>query len=537
MPIAIVGSGRSGTSMITGMLGRCGLYIGEADDQIESDERNPRGYWEHRQMRELTDRVLGSLASRFGGLTFAPEGWQQDPSLEPLYEEARRLVERCFAGRPIWGWKYPQTSLVIPFWRTVVPDLRFIVCMRNPLDAISSLKASFSYTQSHAGERWMLHLLKAFLDTRPEERFVTFYERYFPDYHGELFALLDFVGLPRPAKGTNIDRALADFHHAGLNHYQSSIEELMASEQTTYLMRELYLEVLAADRHASQLPILSQADIYMPLLAKLYAAEEKDHQLHHLQTVLNSRTHRMASAICSALVGIRTKVRSVNLAGSGANPVLQDKKPSPAGLSRGEVIASLAQTIMLEKRTAQFHWSKNGQTGGGRAELSLSGQPCEIDINIDPVQDARLWLDISPAPSLLEIHAVAVLGAHQQPLQNLCDPGDIRALTPGTSSWWTAAEGARLLSLGERNILYIDLPETSPPAHAIRLKLSLIEPAGATSLSQAMGELLNEASREHEGFAKKIESLLAWQRDQITVRQKPANWQEKWIEKLRRASS
>lgn len=325
MPVAIVGSGRSGTSMITGMLSRCGLYIGEEADQIAKDNRNPSGYWEHRGMRELTDQVLGHLTSRFGSPALAPPGWEQDRALEPLRNQGRLLIERSFTGKPIWGWKYPQTSLVIPFWRQVVPDLRFVICIRNPLDAMSSLTASFAYSQSHAGERWLLHVLKALMQTHPEERFLTFYEQYFPDFHAELFELLDFVGLPRFAIGSETDRELADFHRSGLNHYQSSMEDLLASSKASYLMRELYVELIASDRHASSLPILSRAELYMPLLAKLYAAEETDHQLQHLQNVLGSRTHRIASAICSALIYLRPK------AGNGAASRSASNRPTAAG--------------------------------------------------------------------------------------------------------------------------------------------------------------------------------------------------------------
>jgi hypothetical protein len=191
---------------------------------------------------------------------------------------------------------------------------------------------------------------------------------------------------------------------------------------------------------------------------------------------------------------------------------------------------------MLEKRTAHIHWSKSNRNGGGTIELSLGDAPCEVCINIDPVQGARLWLDLSPAPSLVRIHAITVLGADRRPLQKFTEPGEIRSLATGASSWWTSAEGARLMSLGERNILNIDLPESGPPAHSIRLTLSLIESSGATSLAQAMGDLLNDASREHEGFAKQIESLLVCQREQGKNRNKRASWQEKWVDKLRRAS-
>lgn len=307
MPIAVIGSGRSGTSMLTGMLVRCGLYVGEGEDLIAPDRHNPGGYWEHRRMRRITDRIITHLTERYSSPALAPAGWHEERSLDGLYDEARRLVDESFRSQSVWGWKYPQNSLVIPFWRKVVPDLRFVLCMRNPLDAISSLTASFGYARSHAGERWMLHVLKALFETDANERFVTFYEEYFPNYREGLFPVLDFIGLPRPDAGSEIDRSLASFHNKGLNHYHSSAEALLTAPEISYLMRELYLEILAADRQATDLPILKEAEIYMPLLAKLFAAEEAEHQVRHLQKVLSSRTHRIASAICAVLISLRPK--------------------------------------------------------------------------------------------------------------------------------------------------------------------------------------------------------------------------------------
>lgn len=189
---------------------------------------------------------------------------------------------------------------------------------------------------------------------------------------------------------------------------------------------------------------------------------------------------------------------------------------------------------MIGKGTAQIHWSKNGLRGGGGAEMNLDSVPSVVEITIDPVRGAKLWLDVSPVPILIQIYEVTVLGDGETVLQSLIDPSDIRTLMTGSISWWVKGEGARLLAIGERNALHIDIPEACEPVHGIRLKVGLIEAAGASSLAEAMGEMLKEAKREHEGFAQQVDSLLAWQREQIEEmrrRSKPTSW----LSRLRRA--
>ena len=57
----------------------------------------------------------------------------------PFYSEARDIIERVFGGHDNWGWKLPKATVTIAFWRRLVPDLRFIICVRNPLDFAQSL--------------------------------------------------------------------------------------------------------------------------------------------------------------------------------------------------------------------------------------------------------------------------------------------------------------------------------------------------------------------------------------------------------------
>lgn len=175
---------------------------------------------------------------------------------------------------------------------------------------------------------------------------------------------------------------------------------------------------------------------------------------------------------------------------------------------------------MAETGFVRIHWSKDGQTGGGSADVSLDQEPRDIQIAIDPVRGAKLWLDLSPAPVLVQIYEITVLGANDAVLQHYADTGDIRGLLPGSGSWWTGGEGARLLSLGERDLFHIDVAESSEPIEGIRIRLRLVETGSASSLAQAMGDLLSEAKREHEEFANQVDSLLQWQRDQIAELEK-----------------
>ena len=305
MPVIIVGSGRCGTSMVAGMLAHCGLYLGGAADLDDSSPNNAKGYWEHRTVRAITDRILQLVTEKYGAPGLAPQGWHDDPDLAPMYADAREFVKALSANGEPWGWKYPQSSLILPFWREIVPDLKVVLCVRNPLDVVSSLVAYGRFGTREGESIWLMNTMRTLLDTAPSERTVTFYEDYFPDFTTALFPVLDFVGLHRPKLGSELDKSLREFHQSDLKHHSSSLQELFHDSHTPYLVKELYVELLGGMKDASDVSLIKYADLFMPFVARSVAGDAADHERRHLKEILDSRTHRVASAICKLMIQSR----------------------------------------------------------------------------------------------------------------------------------------------------------------------------------------------------------------------------------------
>src|SRR5256885_733489 len=122
---------RSGTSMVAGILHACKLFLGPDHELMQPTSDNPEGYWENLRFVKLNDRIIAQFGGWWSKPPFFPAGWEFEPKLDSLFDEARELVER-FHGNDSWGWKDPRNSLTIPFWRRLIPDLKVIVCVRNP---------------------------------------------------------------------------------------------------------------------------------------------------------------------------------------------------------------------------------------------------------------------------------------------------------------------------------------------------------------------------------------------------------------------
>jgi hypothetical protein len=164
----ITGHGRSGTSFVTEMLQSAGLDVGER--LMGPCESNPHGHFEDMDFHEFHVAVLTSLG-------YGIEGYILEPAIrvpEQFVGPARSMVEsRRRAGRP-WGWKEPRSTLLLDFWRGLVPELRFLLLFRRPWDVLDSLfrrgDPTFQKNPNFAVQVWLNY----------NRSLLNFYDR-FPD--------------------------------------------------------------------------------------------------------------------------------------------------------------------------------------------------------------------------------------------------------------------------------------------------------------------------------------------------------------------
>jgi hypothetical protein len=237
-PVCITGMHRSGTSTITQLLYRCGLYLGPEKMLFSAREDNPEGFWEHRGFVALNERILELYGA----------GWDLPPSLEPEWhlegqlhdvrEDARRLVDR-FAGQGRWGWKDPRSSLTLPFWLDLLSELKVLVCLRNPLEVALSLRRRGNSSLAFSFNLWMIYY-ERLLSALPEDLYlVTHYDAYYLRPLRELRHVVDFLGLPAS------DQLIAHARSSSikdLRHYSFTLTELREAGAPEYLV-ELYVSM------------------------------------------------------------------------------------------------------------------------------------------------------------------------------------------------------------------------------------------------------------------------------------------------------
>ena len=184
--VCVLGTSRTGSSLTTRLLSLAGVYLGPEEELLQKDlhqlagegeavlararEANPEGFFEHYRMTRLNERILRAMGGNWREPPALPEGWEESEALAAEREDARALLDRSFAGRSLWGWKDPRNSLTLPFWQSLIPDLRYVICLRNPIDVASSLRKRDRISLEQGLDLWLAYVAGALINTSGQPR-------------------------------------------------------------------------------------------------------------------------------------------------------------------------------------------------------------------------------------------------------------------------------------------------------------------------------------------------------------------------------
>jgi len=204
--VCVLGAPRSGTSLTARILNILGVDLGSEDELMEPRAENNRtGFWEHKGIADLNEEIFASLSAEprpyLQGWRWPPTlepGWEQDPRLDPLREAGAAMLATFGAGQGDWGWKDPRTSLTLPFWQQLVPEMRYVICVRHPLDVAASLAARDRMPTEESVALWTHYMDTALRATQEKPCLIVPYEGYFADWRVQANRLAHFLGKPEP---------------------------------------------------------------------------------------------------------------------------------------------------------------------------------------------------------------------------------------------------------------------------------------------------------------------------------------------------
>ncbi len=218
--VCVTGMHRSGTSLATRALEALGVWLGRPGSLLPPGPDNPAGYFENQAIQELDDELLAHLGGSWDQPPTLAGEWADDPGLDAFRRRAGEVVARDLSGdgpdRPaLVGFKDPRLSLLLPFWRTVVPVRATVVLVRAPAAVAGSLAGRNQIDPPQAAALWLRYLLAA--TTNDPGHLLVTQDAFFTDLGPTLARLAQHLGLPAPTEA--VQAAVADHLDADLQHH------------------------------------------------------------------------------------------------------------------------------------------------------------------------------------------------------------------------------------------------------------------------------------------------------------------------------
>ncbi len=248
----ILGSGRSGTSMLAGILHQAGYFMG--DKLHQPRHTNPKGFFEWMEINRINEDILApygktpftSLAKKLlrKNLVKDPgknQRWLLSLSAgvqvnhcPPSIEERIRRV----AAREPFCYKDPRFSYTLPVWQHFLkPDTGFICIFREANVTVASILKecrSQEYLADLYINRRLAYQVWVNIYSHILDRNAGWFERFFFVHYNQVFdgralpRLSDFLGVA--LKGTFVDKDLKRTvsHHAAPGNVKRIYQRLCA---------------------------------------------------------------------------------------------------------------------------------------------------------------------------------------------------------------------------------------------------------------------------------------------------------------------
>jgi O-antigen biosynthesis protein len=306
--------------MVTRLLHRCGLELGPESDLMPPQADNPEGFWEHLGFVALNEELLNELGGAWDLPPHADQNFTH-ARLDPLRMKARLLIERFESAR-VWGWKDPRNSLTLPFWQDLLPGLKTLIVVRNPLEVAYSMRERNGTSFSLGLRLWEIYNRRLLERATEQQRLITHYDLFFNDAETELRRIAEFTGLRHA--GVHNAAALVKKRRRHTHYTVEHLIDARVAPEVIELYRALIGEASATGRNKGKMAQSreagdpNEADLLQGSVTRLNAfVPERIAQIEHLyQELLAQAEARHKSQVEELAASLREK--SISLSESEA---------------------------------------------------------------------------------------------------------------------------------------------------------------------------------------------------------------------------
>jgi hypothetical protein len=276
--VLVAGSGRSGTSLVSGILQRLGYVV--PAPEVPADDTNPRGFAESQWVVEFHSRLLGRAGVQVADAR--PDAWAATAriGLEPaVTAELRSWLSAQLDASEHLVVKDPRISWFLPLWRRCAEELyaapRFVTMLRHPAAVIDSKTRWYGGRQGTLSRTagWLNQTLFTERATRDAPRAFIRYDDLLDDWTREIDRAGEALDLELVRRAsTPALRSVHEFVDRGLQRSNAEWEGLEVADPLRVQADELWgLVCRLADGEDG---LSARLDELRAEYAALYAAAE-----------------------------------------------------------------------------------------------------------------------------------------------------------------------------------------------------------------------------------------------------------------------
>jgi hypothetical protein len=250
--VLVVGVGRSGTSLLSGILGQLGFHIPQPE--VQADDTNPRGFGEPRWVVDFHSKILA--ATRVTLNDSRPAAWQQmGEAAATAQGELREWLGGQLELADAIVVKDPRTVWFLDAWRACAQELgartSFVTMLRHPAEIVASARKSYGPGLTEAGRTaaWMNVTLQTERSTRDAQRAFARYDDLLSDWHPEVRRIGAALDVPSLADVQRVPEVDA-FVDPTLHRNRTTWDDLVVPAPVRELAEQVWTHVQAGDQAA-----------------------------------------------------------------------------------------------------------------------------------------------------------------------------------------------------------------------------------------------------------------------------------------------
>jgi len=224
-PVAllVLGMHRSGTSAFTRVLNLHGVALGE--NLMPAGPDNPSGFWEHADVVAVHERLLAALERSWDDPRLLPDNWLASAAAQTAFDALVAIVQRDFAGVPLWAVKDPRLCRLLPLWQRVLERcgvaLRVVLVSRPPKEVVGSLARRDGLPPPIGELLWARYLLESVQASSGCRRVLLRYDALLADWRTQLQQVAQVLGVELHASA-DAARQIDAFLDPQLRHHQTA---------------------------------------------------------------------------------------------------------------------------------------------------------------------------------------------------------------------------------------------------------------------------------------------------------------------------